>query len=180
MTRRFHLVLSLTAAAILGGCGAGSRADDTGSVESAARDGEERTDGIYEVPTTADLAYAASNPVTVKLRTLGGGRFQLKYDLPEVIAGFGREVDLVGGQDANGVWQLSGPSGTGSCTESGGGEFVCTEKLDGVAMSLAEATVAVNAMAVSDVERNARQTVAAEFIIDPLGIVKFQRFRPDR
>lgn len=150
--------------------------EDVAHTESMAKT-DERSVGVYEVPVAPELAHVASNRVKVKLRDFGDGRVRLKYDLPEVIAGFDREVDLDGVRAANGDIQLSGPSGTGSCTESPTGEVVCVEYLDGVAMSLAEATAAINAMPLTRADRVARIAVAERFITDPLGIVRFQRRR---
>lgn len=147
--------------------------DDLGDVTLSS----DRSAGVYEVPIEAELAHVASNPVRVRFRRLDGGRVRLKYDLPEVIAGFDREVDLTGRPGADGVIHLTGPSGTGTCTESPSGEVTCVEYLDGVTMSLAEAKRAIDALALSEAERAARQLVAERFIIDPLGIVRFQRRR---
>lgn len=171
---RCSIVASLAVASTLVACGAEAPAENADVVESAAKR-ELRSPGVYDVPVEPALAHAASNPVTVKLRDLGDGRVRLKYDLPAVIAGFDREVDLFGEPDANGDLQLAGPSGTGSCTESPTGEIVCVEHLDGVAMSLSEATAAIDAKGLTEAERAARRAVAERFIIDPLGVVRFQR-----
>jgi hypothetical protein len=135
---------------------------------------DERVAGVYEVPTDPELTDFATNPVRVRLRAVEGGGFELKYHLPEVIAGIDREVDLVATKTGQGSWQLAGASGSGSCTASAEGDFVCHELLDGVVMSLPEATAAVNAVSQTEAERRARQAVAERFITDPLGIVRFK------
>ncbi|MBX3261466.1 MAG: hypothetical protein KF782_17420 [Labilithrix sp.] len=185
MPRTLRVAL-FTALASLAGCTADAVDFDddddddepTDSVESAARRNEERFTGLYEVPTDAQLAPFASNPIEVRVRTESGGSFRLKYKLPTVIAGDARRIDLDGRPDGAGGWDVSGREGNGRCAEAPDGELACLIAYsDGLELSLAEATAAVNAISKTDEERAARQAVAEKFIIDPLGIVKFKRAR---
>jgi hypothetical protein len=170
--------LSLALVIVLAGCSNAVAGDDeVDAVSSAARKNEVRSAGVYEVPTPAHLAHVASNPVRVRLRDATATSFLLKYDLPPVIAGNDKDVELRARRQADGTWLLSGASGSGTCTESADGDVECFEHLDGVVTSLAEATAAVNAISQTEAERVARLAVAERFIIDPLGIVKFNRKR---
>ncbi|MBX3197402.1 MAG: hypothetical protein KF894_04525 [Labilithrix sp.] len=180
MIPRMLRVAAVAAFASLAGCTADALDDDepTDSVESEARKSDERLSGVYEVPTSEQLAPFASNPISVRVRTESTGKLRLKYKLPTVIAGEARGVDLDGRPDGAGGWELSGRLGAGRCAESADGELACLiAYTDGLTMSLAEATAAVNAVSRTEAERAARQAVAEKFIIDPLGIVKFKRTR---
>lgn len=175
MRRNALLAFPLVALAC-GGAGSPTASEDTGTIESEARAGDERATGSYEVPVdSAELAQVATNPVSVKFRPVGAGLYRLKYDLPTVIAGNDKGVDLMAQKTSAGTWQLSGPSGTGTCTESPVGELVCHEKLTGVATNLSEATSAVNALATTRTERAARVEIAKRFNVDPLGVLTFKR-----
>lgn len=152
---------------------AGCAADD----DEASTDADEQVvSAFYDVPTTgADELPFASNPVEARVRTLDGGKRQVRYLLPEVIAGRHRVVDMTSTPDGDGGATLSGPSGTGSCDLTATPEIVCHVHLTGVAMSLDEATEAINAVAKTESERLARLSIAQKFIGDPLGVVRFAR-----
>lgn len=136
------------------------------------------SDAVYEVPTDASLAAYAANVVTVQHEVLAAddarGSFRLVYDLPTVIAGKNRTVELFGAKDARGVVMLTGPAGDGSCAQEANGDLVCHEHLYGVPTSLSEALAEVEAVSKSEEERLARRAVAEQFVNDPLGIVRYR------
>lgn len=164
------LPVAVAFASLAGGCAAPVETAPEGQSESAA---SASTAGTYEVPVEGPIAPFSTNPVSVKFLPIPGGKFRLKYDLPAVIAGPAKEVDLVATETAPGEWSLTGTSGTGTCKSSATGAMTCQEHLTGVGVDFAQASAAVEALGAPASETEARIAVAKQFSIDPLGILRF-------
>gem|GEM_PF-5286516 len=158
-------------ATAVGNEGAEDDGDDAEGTSSAA---SERFSGEYSVPVDPSLAHAASSPVRVRWKALGGERYRLKYNLPTVLAGVNKRVDLEGAREADGTVVMSGSAGTARCTDSAG-EIRCDETLEGIEVDLVQVRAALDARAITAAERAARFAVAEQFARDPLGILTVRR-----
>lgn len=138
--------------------------------------------GEYAVPVEPSLAAVASNPVSVKFRIENSGAVRLQYDLPPVLVGAGKRIDLTGVTGADGTTQLSGAAGTATCTTDVAGDVRCVERLSGVAFDAVAVATALDRASISGVERMQRLDVSQRFSVDPLGVLTIHasRTRPSR
>lgn len=132
----------------------------------ASGGGKDESAGIYEVPTTPDLADAARYPVD-RISWRNDGTFaSLDYDLPKALVGKTLHVAFEGAVKGNTAY-LTGEAGTADCT-IGATSVVCHETMRGL-LPLEPDLDVVSRLAPEGAAQ-ARIDIARSFSTDPIGI----------
>lgn len=134
--------------------------------------------GSYSVPTTPDLAAAATFDMPELNWTVTNNVATLAYNLPRALVGKALRVTFTGPFDpATGTATLTGPPGTSQCTATATA-VSCSETMQGI-MPVNPDLAVVAKLASSYPGPSAdRTTIAQQFSGDPIGIANVDLTRP--
>lgn len=175
---RRTLLLSFACASLTAACGDGP-ADDTLTPGAPLPTATGTYAGTYRVPTSADLAAAASFSVDSVDWEVAGSEVTLHYNLPEGLVG-GRLSVALRGTLAPGATEvaLAGDQGTGRCVATATA-ITCREDLTGLgALPISADVVAEVAMREFNGPVSLRTHVSSVFSSDPIGIVEVDLTAP--
>jgi hypothetical protein len=134
--------------------------------------------GHYVVPTTPELAGAATFGVPEVEWTVTASTATLHYDLPVGLVGGSVSITLSGTIAAGATSvSLSSTSGTGTCTASGS-VISCSESLANLGALPINMTVVQQTAVTDGISVTSRTAVANLFPADPIGTVSLDLSKP--
>lgn len=124
--------------------------------------------GIYQVPTTSDLAAYSQYPVKFKSEAYEGITSKIDFPLPQDLTGVPQTITITKNND--GSW--SGPQTEGNCQVIDR-HFQCTMKFHNLVFDETQATKFIQEK-YSPSEVQGRMEVFRRFSGEPIGILKYK------